>query len=196
MPVMPMETLLSLLLGVGLSAACGFRVFVPLLAMSVATQAGYFTPAPEFAWVGSLPALIALATATALEIAAYYIPWLDNALDAVATPLAVIAGVVVTSASLDGNLSPMLTWGLAALGGGVAGGIQGATTFTRATSTATTGGLANPVVATIENLAAVGLAVLSIVFPVFAGLVVVLLGWLFARTVATRRRTPTGERQP
>ncbi|MGD2115402.1 MAG: DUF4126 family protein, partial [Acidobacteriota bacterium] len=36
-----METLLSVALGLGLAAACGFRVFVPLLAMSVAVRAGH-----------------------------------------------------------------------------------------------------------------------------------------------------------
>lgn len=73
-----METLLGLMIGIGLSAACGFRVFVPLPGMSIAALSGYLSLSPEFEWIGTWPALIAFATATVLEIAAYYIPWVDN----------------------------------------------------------------------------------------------------------------------
>src|SRR5512146_2904800 len=105
----PMETLLSIGIGLGLSAACGFRVFVPLLVASIAARAGYLSLAPGFEWVGTQPALYAFATATLLEILAYYIPWLDNALDAIATPAAVIAGMLVGAAVFT-DLPPFLKW--------------------------------------------------------------------------------------
>src|SRR5882762_9625453 len=125
-----METVLSLLIGIGLSAACGFRVFVPLLVVSIAAHTGHLKLASGFAWMGSDAALIAFAVATALEIAAYYVPWLDNLLDTLATPAAVIAGTLVT-ASLATEMSPFLKWTLAVIaGGGVAGLVQGTTVLT------------------------------------------------------------------
>src|ERR1041385_6041987 len=102
-----MEPVLSFLVGVGLSAACGFRVFVPLLVVSMASSSGHLQLACGFEWMGSTAALIAFATATALEIAGYYLPWVDNLLDTVASPAAIIAGTIVT-ASLVADMSPFL----------------------------------------------------------------------------------------
>src|SRR3990172_10017996 len=112
-----METLLSISIGLGLSAACGFRVFVPLLIMSIASLTGHLEISEEFRWIGSVPALAAFSTATALEIVAYYIPWLDHVLDTMATPAAVVAGVIA-SASVVTNLSPLVKWSLALIAGG------------------------------------------------------------------------------
>ena len=102
-----MDAFLSLGVGLGLSAACGFRVFVPLLVASIAAQAGYLSLSPGFEWIGTPQALYAFATATLLEVLAYYIPWLDNALDAIATPAAVIAGMVARASVLT-DLPPLL----------------------------------------------------------------------------------------
>ena len=82
----------------GLSAACGFRVFVPLLVMSLFAKNGHLNLSPGFSWIGTYPALIAFGTATGVEIAAYLIPGLDHLLDIITTPAAVIAGTLVTAA--------------------------------------------------------------------------------------------------
>src|SRR5437868_2946043 len=124
---MTMENVLAICMGLGLAAACGFRVFVPLLVMSIAVHSGHLHVASSFDWIGSNPALITFSLATALEIGAYYVPWLDNFLDTVATPAAIIAGTVVT-ASMVTDVSPYLRWTLAAIaGGGLAGAVQGTT---------------------------------------------------------------------
>src|SRR5882762_553706 len=170
-----METGLSLLIGIGLSAACGFRVFVPLLVVSIAANTGHLALAKSFAWVGSDAALIAFAVATVLEITAYYVPSLDNLLDTVASPAAVVAGTIIT-ASLVADMSPFLRWTLAVIaGGGVAGLVQGTTVLTRATSTATTGGFANPLLATAELGGSLVTSVLSLVAPIVAVLLAVAL---------------------
>src|SRR6185503_12680871 len=117
-----METVLSICVGIGLSAACGFRIFVPLLALSIAALSGHVHLSSGFAWIGTTPALIALSVATALEIAAYYVPWLDHALDTIATPAAVIAGTM-TTAALVTDVSPFLKWTLAIIAGGGAAGL-------------------------------------------------------------------------
>ncbi len=163
-----MDLFLSLCIGIGLSAACGFRIFVPLLVMSIATKAGHLTLVESFQWVGSDAALITFAVATCLEIAAYFIPWLDHALDVIATPVAIVAGTIAT-ASMVGGMSPFLKWTLAVIaGGGAAGLVQGTTVVARGASTATTGGAGNPIFAALEFIGSVIMSVLAVIAPIVA----------------------------
>jgi hypothetical protein len=167
-----METAISVLIGIGLSAAAGLRIFVPLLVMSMAAYTGHLELAAGFAWVGTLPALIAFSVATALEVLAYFIPAVDHVLDVIAGPAAIAAGVVATASTVTG-MSPFLQWTLAIIaGGGVAGLVKGLSGVTRAKSAVTTGGLANPAVATAETGGAATLSVLAIALPVVAFLLV------------------------
>jgi len=184
-----MESLLSVSLGLGIAAACGFRIFVPFLVMNLAARAGYLALGDSFEWIASTPALITLIVATTLEVGAYYLPWLDNLLDMVATPAAVIAGVVASAAVFTG-MDPYLKWTLAAIAGGsVAGAVQVATVGIRQASLLGTGGLGNPLVSTAEAAGSVVTAVLAILVPVFAAaLIVVVL--LFVRRSRTRVRQP------
>jgi hypothetical protein len=183
------DTVLSVLIGLGLAAACGFRVFVPLLIMSLASRAevGQIVLGDHFAWIGSTPALIAFSAATVLEIAGYYIPWVDNLLDAVATPTAIVAGILVTASTMT-DVSPMLKWTLAVLaGGGTTAVFQGVTSMARHISSFTTGGLGNPVVATAEAGGSALLAVLAITLPVLAFLLVLTLLYLGVKKLLFRR---------
>ena len=163
-----MSTGLAILMGIALSAAVGFRVFVPLLVMSIAANLGLIHFGAGFEWLGSYVALITFAVATVVEIIGYYIPWFDNILDIIATPLSLIAGAVVM-ASFVTDIDPVLRWVLIIVAGaGTAGLVQGATVTTRAVSTGSTGGLANPVLATAELLGSAILAILTIFLPVLA----------------------------
>jgi hypothetical protein len=165
---MNMEILLSVLVGVGLSAACGFRIFVPPLVMSIAALSGHLTLVPGFEWIGTYPALLAFAVATILEIAGYYIPWVDHLLDLIASPAAVVAGIMVMASTVTG-MSPLLRWALAIIaGGGIAGTIQAITGLTRLASAATTAGLGNPIVATVEAGGSIALSVMAIATPIIA----------------------------
>jgi hypothetical protein len=160
-----METLLGIAVGIGLSAACGFRVFVPLLVMNLASLGGHLHLASGFAWIGSYYATVAFGTATIVEVLGYYIPWLDHILDVVATPAAIIAGTI-TTASLVTDMSPFLRWTLALIaGGGIAGLVQGATVTLRATSSASTAGIGNPLVSTLELAGSIITALLAILVP-------------------------------
>lgn len=184
-----MEQVLSIIIGIGLSATCGFRIFVPLLGMSIAFHAGALNFAPGFAWIGSWPATIAFGVAMALEIAAYYIPWLDNMLDTIATPAAIVAGTIAT-ASMVGDVTPFFRWSLAIIaGGGIAGLIQGSSVTIRGVSTASTGGLANPVVSTGELVASVIGTILSILAPFAAIILIALLLSLIIRRLAGRKKS-------
>jgi hypothetical protein len=169
------ETILSIFLGIGLSAACGFRVFVPLLCLSVAAHSGFVDLIDSFAWIGSTPAMIAFAVATAAEIAAYYIPWVDNALDSIAIPLATVAGILVT-ASVVTDIDPFWRWTLAVVaGGGMAASTQVATTKARAASSLATGGIANPVLSTVEAGTSTVLSFLAAFVHPIVGLIAVIL---------------------
>jgi len=192
-----MEAVVSILVGIGLAAACGFRVFVPLLVLSIAARSGHIPLGEGFQWMASLPAMIAFGTATAVEIGAYYVPWLDHALDTIATPAAMLAGVIATAAVVA-DMPPVIRWGLAVLaGGGVAGTVQGATVLTRLKSGTMTAGLANPVVATAELAGSLVTSILAIVVPLLAVvLIVALLMWMYrtSRRVFFGRSTPSPAR--
>jgi hypothetical protein len=188
------DVLFALAAGLGLAAACGLRVFAPLLVLGLAARFGPLTLSPGFAWAEGTPALIALGLATLLEITAYYVPWVDNALDAIAAPVALFAGVVAVAA-LTGDLPPWLRWTLAIVaGGGLAGLTQFATTLLRLKSTGMTGGLGNPVIATGEWIGAFTLAVIAVLVPLLAlalavGLVV--LVFRGAKRLVARRAAPS-----
>jgi hypothetical protein len=183
------ETLLSVLTGIGVAAACGFRVFVPLLALGLAGRFGVLPLNGSFVVLASLPALIALGTAAVLEIAAYYVPVLDNALDVAAAPAAVIAGVLASAAAIT-DLPPVLAWGIALIGGGGAAGLlHGATSLLRLKSTALTGGTANPVVSTGEFVGALVTSVLALLVPVVcAVLILLVIVWMVRQRTQQPRK--------
>jgi hypothetical protein len=180
-----LDTWLSLASGLGLAAACGFRVFVPLLVLSIAARAGAVPLSEGFAWMASDGALAAFAIATVLEVVAYFVPWLDHVLDAVATPAAVVAGMITTASVLT-ELPPLLRWTAAVVGGGgLAALVQGSTVALRVGSIATTGGLGNPVVAAGELVASLLAAALAVLAPLLVVVLVIVLLWS-ARRVARR----------
>jgi|SRR5215813_9290049 len=186
---------LSIILGIGLAAATGFRVFLPMLIMSAAAYTGHLSLDGSFAWLATPPALIMLGVATLVEILAYYVPGVDNLLDALATPAAFVAGTIVSAAVIT-DPSPMVKWTAAVIaGGGIAGITQGVTAMLRAKSTILTGGFANPVIATAELAGSLLVSLLSLAAPLAALALVVLFLWLAVRLLRrlfedrTRRTT-------
>ncbi|MBC6490039.1 DUF4126 domain-containing protein [Flavihumibacter stibioxidans] len=167
----------SIAMGIALSACCGFRVFIPLLAASIGAYFKWIPVNAGMEWLGTLPAIISFATAAILEIAGYYIAFVDNILDTLATPLAMVAGSVVAASFLPtGEWDPLLRWTLGIIaGGGAAGTIQLGTGFLRLFSTKTTAGTGNAVVATGENLAAITGSAGSLAFPVIAAILILAL---------------------
>ncbi|MEL6917408.1 MAG: DUF4126 domain-containing protein [Bacteroidota bacterium] len=178
---MTSETIISIFLGVGLAASVGFRVFLPLFALSLAAYFNVWELNESWQWIGGMPALITLGVASLVEIFAYFIPWVDNLLDSIAIPLAAIAGTAVMVSTVA-NLDPVVTWSLAIIaGGGTATAIKGAGATGRLASTTTTGGLANPVVSTVETATAVVVSTASIFAPILAAvLVAVILAIIFS----------------
>ncbi len=184
-----METILGLCIGIGLSAACGFRVFVPLLVMSIASLMGWFEPMKGFEWLAMPSVCIALAVATVFEIGAYYIPWVDNLLDTIATPSAMIAGTLTTMAASTGEMSQFASWASAIIvGGGTATAVQMSTVAVRGISTATTGGIANPLVSTGEWISALVVSVMAFVVPVLVVIVGFILMIIVIRWVMKKKK--------
>lgn len=170
-----MELFISICLGIGLSAATGFRIFVPALIANVAAMNGWISPAEGFAWLGTWTAFIVLLTATAVEIAAYYVPFVDNALDTIAVPISVVAGTLLTTSFMSVD-HPVLQWVLGIIvGGGTAGVVQSGTGLLRLFSSKFTAGMGNPVVSTTENVAAFSISGLAVLLPVVGMLLTVLI---------------------
>lgn len=177
-----MDFLLSLLIGISLSATSGFRVFVPLLILSLASLAGWVELSPAFDWISSYPALAALAIATILETIAYFFPFVDNLLGAVAVPISIMAGTLIT-ASLIIDMHPMLTWALAIVaGGGAALGGSVVSNAVHAGTTTTTGGTVNSAVSMVESIFTLVISVLAVLMPVLAILLLILIVFLVVRT--------------
>lgn len=176
-----MDIVLGILLGLGLAASCGFRVFLPMLVTNIASLLGYLKLSSGFEWIGTWIAFAVFLTATIVEVGAYYIPWLDNALDTISTPLAMIAGTILTASFLV-DVNPLIQWTLGIIiGGGSAGLVKVGASAARLTSSTTTGGAGNAVVATSENVLSVILSVLAILLPIVAAIIVFLIIFYFIR---------------
>jgi hypothetical protein len=169
------ETFISICLGVGLAASVGFRVFLPLFALSLASHYGVWGLNDSWQWIGSTAALVLFGVATLVEIIAYYVPLVDNALDSIAIPLATLAGTIIMVSTVT-DLNPVFTWTLAIIaGGGTASLIKSSSGATRITSTVSTAGFGNNLVASVENIVATLLSIIAIVFPVVALVIVILI---------------------
>lgn len=189
--------LISAFMGVGLAAATGFRIFLPMFAVSLASYMGWIPMNESFQWLTGLPVLIATGIAMVVEISAYYIPFIDNLLDTMSVPLATIAGSVIFASQFT-DMGAFPQWALALIaGGGTAAAISSGFAGTRAASTATTGGLGNSVVATTETAGAGMMSILALAAPIIAFIatiilivIVLLLGkklWRKIRNIKTDR---------
>jgi hypothetical protein len=186
--MMEKELITALGLGIGLAAATGFRVFVPLLIAGIAARLGFLPLNDSFHWISTNAAIGSFGVATLVEIGAYYIPFIDNLLDHISTPLAIGAGTVISASVLpaDSELVKWITGFI--IGGGTAAVVQGGTAALRLGSTGTTGGTANFLVATGENIAAVVTPVVTIIIPIVIALAILGTFFLIFKLLIKRRR--------
>src|SRR5690625_1128015 len=185
-----MEIIMAILIGIGLSAAAGFRVFTPLLITSIAEKVSLITLSEGFAWIGSTPALIAFAVATLLEIVSLYIPYFDTIMKNLSGPVATIAGIILTASFIQ-DIDPLFKWSLAIIAGG---GIASVSHFTAATlrtgSTVTTAGFGNIFLSIIEGISAIIMSFSAIFLPflVILFLLIIIVGFVFIVVTLNRRR--------
>ena len=183
---------LGVVTGVALSAVAGVRIFLPFLVAGVASKLGILSVAQDFAWIGSWPALAVFATASLTELLAYYIPVIDHALDVIGSPAAIVAGSLLTASMVVG-MDEWLRWSLAIIaGGGIAGTLHIGKTLVRGASTATTGGLANPILATGESLASLAAAIVALWLPVLVVVGALIMLIVLVRTWVRRRQFKQG----
>ncbi|ACV23789.1 Uncharacterised protein [Slackia heliotrinireducens] len=179
---------LALALGVSLSASCGFRVFIPPLILSGASMAGFVDLSSDFAWMSTWQATLGFATAAVAEVAAYYIPAVDNLLDTIAGPASAVAGAVMTAALIGGDVDPALRWALAAIaGGGTAFATTSSTAPIRAASTTATAGLGNGLFSTLEAVVATLLSIVAIALPVLGFVLAVVIVVTVAQSIGRIR---------
>ncbi|MEY2847182.1 MAG: hypothetical protein RL076_2728 [Chloroflexota bacterium] len=173
--------------GVALSAVAGVRIFLPFLVAAIAVKLGIIEVANDFAWISSWPALAVFATAALTEVLAYYIPVIDHALDVLGSPAAIVAGSLLTASMVVG-MDEWLRWSLAIIaGGGIAGSLHVGKTLLRGASTATTAGLANPLLATGEMIGSTLVAIAAIWIPVVVVVLAIIMLILLARAIIQRR---------
>lgn len=183
-----MDYVLAIFVGVGLSISAGFRIFTPLFVMSLVSKLGWLELGAGFEWVGSNVALISFAIALVVEILCNYIPVVDNFMKTIAPPFALMAGTLLTISVLGVDESPFLSWALALIaGGGAATTAQLTSTAIRGTSTVTTAGVANPVIAFIEDVGAFLASIVSIVFPIVAVVLVLVFVIVVVKMYSTIR---------
>ena len=187
------DIVVSVALGVGLAAAVGFRVFLPLLVMGGAAYTGHLTLSDGLQWLATPTALAMLTVAAIAEILAYYVPGVDNLLDAIATPTALVAGTIAAAAVMT-DLPPIVKWTTAVIaGGGAAGVTQSVTSLLRAKSTVFTGGLGNAAVSTSEAGGALLVSLLALLAPLAALALVVVFCWMGIRFMRRVFRTTPAE---
>ncbi|WP_027378783.1 DUF4126 domain-containing protein [Chryseobacterium daeguense] len=183
----------SAFIGIGLAAATGFRVFLPMFAVSLASYLHWIPMNENFEWLAGLPTLITTGIATVIEILAYYIPFVDHLLDTISVPMATVAGSVLF-ASQFADLGTFPQWALALIaGGGTAATISSGFAGLRAASTATTGGIGNSVVGTTETAGAGIMSVLAMAAPIIAAIcaIALVLFVIFVGRKAWRKLRPS-----
>jgi len=182
----------SLAMGIGLAACAGLRAWLPLLLAGLLARAGILELGPSFRFIASTQALILFGVATLVEIIADKVPAVDHTLDVLSTVLRPAAGSLLV-ASVMWRIQDPLT----ALALGVAVGAptslvpHAAKSALRAASTAFTGGLANPVLSLVEDLAAVLIFVFTVVVPVAVAVTILVITVLILRRLARRRPQST-----
>jgi hypothetical protein len=183
---MSIETISAVALGIGLSASAGFRVFIPLLVAGLASHFGILSLGDSFQWMSSTPALICFGVASILEVLAYYIPFVDNLIDTIATPLSVGAGTLLMTSVFPAE-SEWMKWVMGFIvGGGAAAAIQSGSAITRLLSSQFTAGTGNLVVSTTEGVAATGFSILSLVIPIFVAILIIVFIIIIIRTLYKR----------
>lgn len=182
---MDTSMILAVLSGIAIAAACGLRAFLPLLLLGLAGRFELIPLKSDVAWLSGNHALIALALATALEIAADKIPVVDHALDTVSTVIRPAAGWLGAYAVLASWPAPWSQIAAVVLGS-TALGVHSIKSGLRLGSSAATLGTANPLLSFAEDGLAVGLVAAAVLAPILVlGLAAI---WLLRRGTRKRAR--------
>jgi hypothetical protein len=179
--------LASLCAAFGLSAAAGLNAWLPLFAGALAQRLDLVELAQPFDDLSGTGALIVLGVLTVADFVGDKIPAVDHVLHAVGTVVAPVSGAALFTGQ-TGLETDLPTLGAILLGGVTAESVHAGRAAIRPLSTATTGGMGNPVLSFSEDLGALGLTLAAFVVPVLAALAVIALVVLIVLAWRRRRR--------
>ena len=184
------EVVPAVALAIGLAACAGLRAWLPLLLTGGLVRVGMIEVGDSFSFLATNRALILFGVASVIEIVADKVPAIDHALDAIGTVLRPIAATVLAASVFGSFTDPVAAIALgAAVGAPTALVPHAGKSVLRAASSALTGGLANPVISVLEDLIALTLFVLTVLLPLFAGGLVLVVAWMVARRLRRRFRS-------
>ncbi|MBK8982802.1 MAG: DUF4126 domain-containing protein [Ignavibacteria bacterium] len=161
-----MEIVLSIFFGIGLSAASGFRIFIPFLILSIAVSSGWVDVNENFSWLSGFPAMVSFLVASIIETAGYFNPWIDNMLDTISTPAAIISGTILCLAVINENEFYLKLILALIFGGGVAVNVQFLTVKARSVSSVFKSGMGNQIIAGFELLLSILITFATIFYPI------------------------------
>jgi hypothetical protein len=184
-----LELLPAIALGIALAACAGLRAWLPLLLAGLLARAGVLELGSGFQFLGSNRALILFGFATLVEILADKVPALDHALDVLSALLRPAAGALLAASVLAKVSDPLTALALGVVVGAPSALVpHAAKSALRAASTSFTGGLANPVLSVIEDVATLLLFALAVLVPLLVALSTLLVAALVLRFLLRRVR--------
>ncbi len=189
--MLEIQTLLS---AFGLSASAGLNAYIPLLTIALAArlQPDLMRLAAPFNILTDGWVIAGLTVLLLIEVLADKVPIIDHVNDLIGLFVRPTAGAVLFAASTGtvSFLDPRLAL---VLGFVVAGAAHSAKATARPVVTATTHGLGNPVVSTMEDVAAFLTSIVALFAPLIIGVAIVAFVVIFAVWLArrsSRRRKP------
>lgn len=161
-----MSGVASIFSAFGLSAASGLNAYIPLLLVGLTARfTNWITLSAPFDLLTNDYVLAALTVLLALEFFADKIPLVDNANDVIQTFIRPAAGAFLFAAEANviTDIHPAFAMILGLL---VAFGVHATKAAARPVVAVATGGIGNPVVSTVEDVASVGLTLSAILAPI------------------------------
>lgn len=161
-------------LAYALTTTAGLRGFLTLFAASVAAHYHWIHPSAGFAWLGASGTVIVLGIFALIELVADKVPVVDHALHAVSFAVRPVAAAILVGGTVNTSNSAEL-YGLMAAGALNSLVVHSSSAATRAASSATTFGLANPVISVVEDVLTIFGIMLAFIFPILAAILALIL---------------------
>lgn len=181
-------------LAIALAGCAGLRALLPIFATGLGVRAGLLDMGKQFAFLASDWALLTFGLASLVEMIGDKIPVVDHALDTVHTLLRPLSGSLLAAAALSSVSEPATAAALGIILGAPTALVPHATrSAVRVTSTATTAGMANPLLSFIEDLLSFGLLALTVLAPLLAAVGMIALAVFVLKRVFRRRPKPAAQ---
>jgi len=177
-----LDLYLKILIGLGLSAASGFRLFVPFAILSIFSISGiYNTTSTPYIFSSDLFLVIFIILSVS-EVVLFYNPWIDNMLDLISTPASIFSGIILTYFVLYDTEIYLRLLISVILGGLVSLNVQLLTVKARSSTSIFSKGNGNQIVSTIENISSIFISILVLKFPlagIFVSAIIIYLIYTF-----------------